>query len=89
MKSLARAVLNSAAFLELSTDDVLDPRLAVKALEDITTILGSSTAAERAALRAACQEAFVRGLASGAQDAELEFYRSFMKNVGLDEETGA
>jgi hypothetical protein len=47
MKSLCRAIIWSARFLEMSEDDIVDPHSAVKALEDIATALLGATEEER------------------------------------------
>ena len=47
MRAVARALLETAAFLELSEDDVVDPDSAVKAMESIASALSKTTPEER------------------------------------------
>jgi hypothetical protein len=67
---LMRALLQAAAFFELSSDEVLDPDAAVAALEDIAYLLRQLSAAEKKTLIA-----FVR---AEAEAAESPAYRSFL-----------
>ena len=60
MKNLCRAIIESACFLELSPDDIVDPDSAVKTLEDIAWALQAATKEEKGAFRNACVEEAVR-----------------------------
>ena len=74
MDSLARALVNVAAFLELSSDEVVQPDAAVRALEDIAAQLARASEAERAAIRrAAAAEDELRSQ-HGADPKELAFF---------------
>jgi hypothetical protein len=90
MKSLARSVIVTARFLELSGDDSVDPDFAVKALESIDHELRGIGEAERAALREALGELVEKEQAGPSGSAPrwevIEFYQSFMENFGLEQE---
>lgn len=80
MNTLAKALLNLAAFLELSGDDVVDPDSAIAAMEDAAATLQDATPAERQALVAAA-----KSLAKQTTDRQRrKFYSGFMESVGLD-----
>ena len=82
MTTLAQALLDLAAFLELSADDVVDPDSVVAAMEDAAATLQRATAEERNALRTAA-----KALAKETTDpARRKFYRGFMDAIGLDED---
>ena len=87
MKALARSVIETALFLELSGDDVVDPDSAVRALEGIAQELAGTGDAERLALREVLDELIGREQAgpggSAPRPEVIEFYRSFMENFGL------
>jgi hypothetical protein len=68
---LMRAVVQAAAFLELSSDDVLDPDVAVAQLEDVAHVLSELGDAEKRQL-----VAFVR---AEAERAEAPAYREFLR----------
>jgi hypothetical protein len=85
MKSLCRAIIWSACFLELSEDDIVDPDSAVKALEDIASALQDATKEEKAALVLACVEEadrLVKEAGPGYTKA-AEFVRSLPGALGL------
>ena len=79
MRTLANAILDLAAFLELSGDDVIDPDAAVNAMESLAFSLKSATPEEVAAVRSAIREQ----VASAPSPERAEFLRSFAENVGL------
>ena len=88
MKGLARSVIKAAQFLEISGDDVVDPDSAVKSLESIAHELQGTGDTERFALREALDELAEeeRSAASGSASRPevIEFYRTFMENMGLE-----
>jgi hypothetical protein len=90
MIALARSVIEAARFLELSSDDLVDPDAAGKALESIAHELGSIDESERGALREALDELIGDEQAgrdgSAPRTDVIEFYQSFMENFGLEEE---
>jgi len=71
-ETLMRALLQAAAFFELSSDEILDPDAAVAALEDIAYLLRQLSAAEKETLIA-----FVR---AEAEAAESPAYRKFLRD---------
>jgi hypothetical protein len=79
MRTLANAILDLAAFLELSGDDVIDPDAAVNALESLASALKSASPEEVAAIRSAIREQ----IASSASPERAAFLRSFAENAGL------
>ena len=68
---LMRAVVQAAAFLELSSDDVLDPDVAVAQLENMAHLLGQLDDAEKHQLVAFVQVE--------AERAESSAYREFLR----------
>jgi hypothetical protein len=89
MIALARSVIEAARFLELSSDDLIDPDAAVKILESIALELVRSDDAERTALREALDELIGEELAGRegcpSRQEVVDFYESFMENFGLEE----
>jgi hypothetical protein len=76
---LMRAVVEAAAFLELSPDEVLDPDLAVKELESMAYLLGQLTESEKRQL-----VAFTRAEADRvSSDDYRAFLRRFPEHIGL------
>jgi len=84
MKSLCRAIIWSACFLELSSDDIVNPDSAVKALEDIGSALQDATEEEKEAFRRACsEEAFSLEKAGSGYAKTAEFIRGLPESVGI------
>jgi hypothetical protein len=83
MKTIAKAMIGAAAFLELSSDDTVNPDDAVRALEDISGTLQSASPDEVAAIRAALQEMIAEERASFARADAIRFYEHFLESVGL------
>ena len=83
MITLAKALFQAAAFIELSSDDTVNPDDAVRALEDISATLQSASLDEVAAIRAALQELIAEERASFARADALRFYEHFLESVGL------
>jgi hypothetical protein len=79
MKALARAILETAAFLDLSDDSSVNEDDAVRALEAMAAALESATPQEKAALREAAKE-----LAKQWTGRERTFYATFMSAMGLE-----
>jgi hypothetical protein len=90
VKSLARAVIVTALFLELSGDGDADLAFAVKALESIHHELVSIGETEKAALREVLGELIEeeQGGPGGSAPRQkvIEFYQSFMQDFGLEQE---
>ena len=83
MKTLAKATIQAAAFLELSSDDAINPDDAARALEDISATLQSALLDEVTAIRAALQELIAEEHASLAPADVLRFYKHFLDSIGL------
>jgi hypothetical protein len=83
MKTLAKALINAAAFLELSSDDVVNPDGAVKALESIAYTLHSASPEEISVIREALHEMTEVERAGAARADVLEFYEQFLENCGV------
>src|SRR5688500_8346158 len=79
MTAMARALLVTAAFLELSDDSSVNEDDAVRALESMAAELDSATAQEKGALREAAKQ-----LAKASTGAERTFYATFMSAMGLE-----
>jgi hypothetical protein len=80
---LMRAVVEAAAFLELSPDDVLDPDIAVKQLESMVYLLGQLSESEKRQL-----VAFARAEADRVSSGDYrDFLRQFPEAMGSDAET--
>jgi len=82
MKATGQALLNLAAFVELSGDSVIDPDSAVKALEQLLTDLNSGDAAEREYLKGLMrQEIGSMTNRTPEQQARVDFYLSLMEQL--------
>ena len=79
MKTLARVILETAAFLELSDDTIVNEDDAVRAMESMTAELESASPQERAALREAARQ-----LAKESSGPAMTFYATFMSAMGLE-----
>lgn len=85
MKSLAKSILNLAAFIELSSDDIIDPDSAVKALEQLAYDLKEATHGEIEYLKAAIRQEVVEAGENRTpeQQERIEFFLNFMENIGI------
>ncbi len=83
MKTLAKALIQTAAFLELSGDDVVKPDEAVRALEGIADALHSASPDEAAAIRDALQELAAAERAGCSRTEMLRFYEQFFEAMGV------
>jgi hypothetical protein len=80
MDAIAEALIDTAAFLELSGDDVIKPDAAIQALESIATSLADASAEEKKALLDLC---VARAIAlKDSDDPELEKKREFYLGFG-------
>ena len=88
MKSLAEALVESAAFIELSGDEVIDPDSAVQALESIAHSLGAASEEEKNALLEYCRKkaAALAGAKNEPDVKRRDFYLEFGENIGLIDE---
>ena len=82
MRTLAIAILDLAAFLELSDESTVDSRAALKALEWLAYSLQSASSEEITALHAAVDEQ----LSNEENPARLAFLKSFTENIKTSEE---
>ena len=85
MNSLAKAIVESAAFLEFSGDEVIDPDSAVQALESMSHSLCSASEAEKRAVLEYCRQELSRlSAAETPQNQKLhDFYQGFGEAMGL------
>jgi len=85
MKALARALINAAAFLELSGEDGPDAEAVVQALEEIAYNLSHCTREEKTALVEALAEMRAAEVDTGPRLEVLEFLDTFLTSFGLEE----
>ena len=85
MKNLCRALIWNACFLELSEDTDLEPDPAVRALEQMATILRQSTPDEKAAFIQECKSEAARlRVAGNARDSKAAaFVEDLPESLGL------
>jgi len=82
MKTIANALLNLAAFVELSDDSVIDQDSAVKALEQLLADLNAGDSGEREYLKGLMrQEIGSLDDRSNQQQARVEFYLDLMEQL--------
>jgi hypothetical protein len=89
MHTLAKALIETAAFLELSGDDVINPDDAVRAMEGIGHTLKSASPDELSAIRATLSELIARERAGAARADLLGFYEQFFDGFGSEHESVA
>lgn len=85
MKALARAVINAAAYLELSDESQVDPELALQALEEIAYNLSYASDAEKQALMEALADMKQAERDNETRPEMLEFLETFPASFGLIE----
>ena len=86
MENIVRALLSTAAFLELSGDEVVDTDAAVQALEQLSGYLQRAGEAEREVIARIAKEWAAEARAKGSDGAaSANFYESFFESMGLDE----
>ena len=86
MTTLAKALIQATAFLELSGEDVITRDGSVQALEDIAFLLRSASSDELTAIRQALQELATVERAGAPRQDVLKFYDHFLESFGLVEE---
>lgn len=84
MSALAKATIIAMLYLETWPDDVLDPDIALEALEDITAQLQDCSKSEQADLARAVAELKTAEKAGSARKDIIRFYNEFMEAVGFD-----
>jgi hypothetical protein len=82
MKSLAEALVDLAAFLELSGDEVVELEASVRALESLAHRLQHATAEEKEAVLEVCR-ARANALPPHASAEEKKFYLNFGEHFGI------
>lgn len=83
MKALARALVNAAAYLELTGEEGVDPESALQALEEIAYNLSYCTGDEKKALAAVLADMRASELDNGARPEMLDFLDTFLDSFGL------
>ena len=86
MQTLAKAIVEVLAFLELSGDDVIDPAVAVKLMESMAATLQEASEEERDAIIGAAMFELNRQSAADAPEEVLDFYEHLGADLGLEEE---
>src|SRR5947207_10212158 len=86
MKALARALINAAAYLELTGEDGIEPESALQALEEIAYNLSYCSDEEKKALADALADMRAAELETGPRPDMLDFLDTFLVSFGLDEE---
>ena len=83
MKSFARTIINLAAFLELSSEDEIDPDSALKALEQMMADLNNATDGEKEILKALMRQDIIEYGESRTieQSERVEFYLNFIEQI--------
>ena len=83
MKSFARTIINLAAFLELSSEDEIDPDSALKALEQMMADLNNATDGEKEILKALMRQDIIEyGESRTTEQSErVEFYLNFIEQI--------
>jgi hypothetical protein len=88
MKAIAKALIETAAFLGLAGDDVLSPDQGVRALQSIGNALRLASPEELKVVREALSElATAERLGLARQDV-LRFYEDFWEGFGLPTNEG-
>ena len=83
MKALARALVNAAAYLELTGEDGVDPESALQALEEIAYNLSYCTAEEKKVLAEVLADMRAAELQNGPRPEMLDFLDTFLTSFGL------
>ena len=89
MKALARAVINAAAYLDLSGDEGLSADESLHALEEIAYNLSLCTDDEKAAVREVLADMRAAEVEGGARPDVLEFLDGFLASFGMEDDPQA
>jgi predicted ATP-grasp superfamily ATP-dependent carboligase len=81
MHALAQAVIAATTFIALSSDDIVDPDAAVRALEDVMAILTTCSAEERAMMHHVLLKARAQAIAAHQSSETLDFYDVFIEAI--------
>ena len=84
MKNISKALLNLAAFIELSSEEVIDQDAAVGALEQLAADLSKADPSEIEYLKAAIRQEVVElgEDRTKEQQERITFFLDFFENVG-------
>jgi hypothetical protein len=83
MRTLAKALIETAAFLEFSSDDSVNPDDAVRELEGIAHTLHSASPEEVVAIREALREMVDASQTDVAREAARKFSDAFLESMGV------
>lgn len=83
MRTLAKALVETAAFLEFSSDDTINPDDAVRELEGIAHTLHSASPEEVAAIREALREMVEASQTDSARASARTFSDAFLESMGV------
>jgi hypothetical protein len=83
MRTLAKALIETAAFLEFSSDDSVNPDDAVRELEGIAHTLHSASPEEVAAIRQALREMVDASQSDSARTVARRFSEAFLESMGV------
>ena len=83
MKSLARALINAAAYLDLADESQVDPDFAMQALEEIAYNLSYASEDEKKAVSEALADMRAAELDSQTRPEMLDFLDTFLVSFGL------
>jgi hypothetical protein len=83
MKTLCRAIIWIACFLEMSEDEVVDPDSAVKALEDLASVLQQATEGEKRTFAEVCAEESAKLQKEPGYAQMAEFVRGLPAVLGI------
>lgn len=83
MKTLAKALVETAAFLEFSDDKTVNPDDAVRELEGIAHTLHSASSEELAAIREALKEIVDASQTDAVRAAARRFSDAFLESMGV------
>ena len=86
MKTLARALINAAAYLELADESQINSDFALQALEEIAFNLSHCADEERHALAEVLADMRAAELDNQTRPEMLEFLDTFLASFGLDDE---
>ena len=83
MRTLDKALIETAAFLEFSDDATINPDDAVRELEGIAHTLHSASPDEVAAIREALREMVDASQTDSAREAARRFSSAFLESMGV------
>lgn len=87
MKTLAKALINLTAFVELSGDETINPDSAVQALEQLSYDLSEATPGEIEYLKAVIRERIGKlplDSRTPQDQIRVDFLLNFLENIGIE-----